>query len=360
MLNKISYNEFYRDYQMLWDEYRDVVYNHKQKAGRDLSTTIEENKHIINTVESMTDEEYRAFLINLFIERERGEMRLNGKSERVEHFTFTLPSTSGDTTEKSVSYKKYRDIQLLGTRLATSGFSDDNSLVSLFSDKKQKPEKIREMAQEYRLKLCEKRFQDLREGKLKPWTDYFYHAPIVEKQGHIISYSTFASQHETNRTKLSVKKHNNQKIDERVLEDFNRNEAIFNLIENISNENYTKFIKKALSSSVKAKDFNLSDHGRMRECFLTFNVPTKQGKDVPMVGEYTNKDLSPISRRNENLCFGEIGTRFIDDIERNNINLLDRMIFDYHKEICQQRWQDYNQGNLRSWEYYLGESPEFE
>lgn len=212
MSNKISYKEFYSDYQLLWDEYRDVVYNHKQKAGRDLSATIEENKHIINTVESMTDEEYRAFLINLFIEREKGKLGLNGKSERVEYFTFTLPSTSGDKAEKSISYKKYKNIQLLDTRLATSGFSDDNSLVSLFGDKKQKPEKIREMAQEYRLRLCEKRFQDLREGKLKPWTDYFYHAPIVEKQG--ISYSTFASQHEANRTKLAAKKQTYSTLDE--------------------------------------------------------------------------------------------------------------------------------------------------
>ncbi len=360
MPNKISYKEFYSDYQLLWNEYHDIVYNHKQKVDKALSTAIEENKHIINTVESMTDNEYRAFLINLFFEKENGQIGLNRKSERVDYFTFTLPSKTGDTAEKAVSYKKYRNNQLLDTRLSTSGFSDDNSLVSLFSNKEQTPEKIRVMAEEYRLQLCEKRFQDLREGKLKPWTDYFYHAPIVEKQDQMISYSTFASQHEANRIKLAVKKRNNQKIDERVLEDFNRNEAIFNLIENINNENYTKFIKKALSSSVKAKDFNLSDHGRMRECFLTFNVPTKQGKDVPMVGEYMNKDLSPISRRNENLCFGESGTKFIDDIERNNINLLDRIIFDYHKEICQQRWQDYNQGNLRSWEYYLGENPEFE
>ena len=79
-----------------------------------------------------------------------------------------------------------------------------------------------------------------------------------------------------------------------------------------------------------------------------------------MSGEFSKKDNETLSNRNQNLCFAEVGTGMMDRVEKYNASVVERAVFNYHKQICEQRWQDFNRGALKSWDYYLDDNIQFE
>ncbi len=363
MANKISYKEFYNEYENLCEKYKSIAQS-KELEALDLYIKIIENKEDIQLVEEISDDEYRLLLRTLFVERAKANIVTDISKKPIEHTSFVLPEFKDSGSQQEYSFKKYNKPYKLSERLNTSNFYDNNSLDSLVNDYHNQSNIVEIMAREYCAELYERRFQDLRKGQLKPWSYYFQNQDdSIEKPDvkEFISYSSFAAKHEMVCMKISVEKQNGGEVDDKLMADFFKNNTIFHAIEDIDSQNYLKFLKKALTTQLRATNLSYFEHKFSKgPCFLNFDLTTKDGSCINMAGEFSKKDNETLSNRNQNLCFAEVGTGMMDRVEKYNASVVERAVFNYHKQICEQRWQDFNRGALKSWDYYLDDNIQFE
>ena len=126
MANKISYKEFYNEYENLCEKYKSIAQS-KELEALDLYIKIIENKEDIQLVEEISDDEYRLLLRTLFVERAKANIVTDISKKPIEHTSFVLPEFKDSGSQQEYSFKKYNKPYKLSERLNTSNFYDNNS-----------------------------------------------------------------------------------------------------------------------------------------------------------------------------------------------------------------------------------------